>query len=119
MVNASRFPRRGEIWFAELPTDPAGKGARPIVIVSTDDRNSHPRADTVLAVPLSTSVVRDVPTHVYLSPGETGLEQGVLKAEDIAVVPKRFLREPRHALRNLSNQRICQLVEKIKHAIGC
>jgi mRNA-degrading endonuclease toxin of MazEF toxin-antitoxin module len=119
MTSAGRFPRRGEIWFVQLPTDPPGKGARPVVIVSTDSRNSHPRADTVLVVPLSTSVVKDVSTHLYLSPGETGLEQSVLKAEDIAVVPKNALREPRYALRTLSNQRVCQLVEKIRYAMGC
>ena len=90
-----------------------------MVVVSTDDRNSHPRSDTILVVPLSTSVTRNVATHVYLSPGETGLEQSVLKAEDIAVVPKSALRESRHHLRNLSNHRVCELVERIKHAMGC
>jgi mRNA-degrading endonuclease toxin of MazEF toxin-antitoxin module len=102
-----------------LPTDPPGKGARPVVIVSTNDRNAHPRADTVLVVPLSTSVLKDVATHVYLSPGETGLEQSVLKAEDIAVVPKAELQEPRFRLRSLSNHRICELVEKVRYAMGC
>ena len=90
-----------------------------MVVVSTDDRNSHPRADTVLVVPLTTSVTKNVTTHVYLSPGETGLEQSVLKAEDIAVVPKSGLRESRHRLRTLSNHRICELVEKIRYAMGC
>jgi mRNA-degrading endonuclease toxin of MazEF toxin-antitoxin module len=89
------------------------------VIVSTDDRNSHPRADTVLVVPLTTSVTRNVPTHVYLAPGETGLEQSVLRAEDIAVIPKAILQESRHRLRQLSNRRVCELVEKIKYAMGC
>ncbi|MGH9496575.1 MAG: type II toxin-antitoxin system PemK/MazF family toxin [Candidatus Sulfotelmatobacter sp.] len=107
------------MWFVHLPTDPPEKGARPVVIVSTDDRNSHPRANTVLVVPLTTSIVKDVPTHVYLAPGETGLEQSVLRAEDIAVVPKSELREPRSRLRVLSNHRVCELVEKIKHAMGC
>jgi mRNA-degrading endonuclease toxin of MazEF toxin-antitoxin module len=102
-----------------LPTDPPGKGARPVVIVSTNARNAHPRADTVLVVPLSTSVLKDVATHVYLSPGETGLEQSVLKAEDIAVVPKAELQEPRFRLRSLSNHRICELVEKVRYAMGC
>jgi mRNA-degrading endonuclease toxin of MazEF toxin-antitoxin module len=90
-----------------------------VVVVSTDHRNAHPRADTILVVPLSTSVTKDIATHIYLSPGETGLEQSVLKAEDIAVVPKSALREPRQTLRSLSNSRICQLVEKIKFAMGC
>lgn len=89
------------------------------MIISTDDRNSHPRADTVLVVPLSTSVVKNVATHLYLSSGETGLEQSVLKAEDIAVVRKTALHEPRYKLCNLSNQRVCELVEKIRYAMGC
>ena len=112
-------PRRGEIWFTRLPSDPPGKGARPVVVVSTDDRNTHPRADTVLVVPLSTSVSKNVPTHILLNPGETGLEQSVLKAQDIAVIPKRALLAPRQRLRTLSNHRICELVEKIRYAMGC
>jgi mRNA-degrading endonuclease toxin of MazEF toxin-antitoxin module len=119
MQGGSSSPRRGEVWFTRLPSDPPGKGARPVVIVSSDDRNSHPRADTVLVVPLSTTVARDVPTHVLLNPGETGLEQSVLKAEDIAVIPKRELMAPRQRLRTLSNHRICELVEKIRYAMGC
>jgi mRNA-degrading endonuclease toxin of MazEF toxin-antitoxin module len=119
MAAGSVFPRRGEIWFVHLPTDPPGKGARPVVVVSTDDRNSHPRADTVLVVPLTSSVVKNVATHVYLSPGETGLEQSVLKAEDIAVVPKSELQEPRYKLRTLSHHRVCELVDRIRYAMGC
>lgn len=112
-------PRRGEIWFVHLPTDPPGKGARPVVIVSTDERNTHPRANTVLVVPLTTSIVKNVATHVYLSPGETGLEQSVLKAEDMAVVPKTELLEPRSKLRTLSHHRVCELVDKVRYAMGC
>src|SRR5260370_23895818 len=69
-------PQRGEIWLPQLPTDPPGKGKRPVVIVSINARNSHPRADTVLVVPLSTSVHKgDVFTHLVLEPGQTGLRE--------------------------------------------
>jgi len=115
----ARPPLRGEIWFVPLPTDPPGKQQRPVVIVSTDDRNKHPKADTVLVVPFSTSTLKDVPTHLYLSPGETGLEMSVLKAEDITVVRKQTLSESRTRLRTLSNSRICELAEKVKIAMGC
>jgi mRNA-degrading endonuclease toxin of MazEF toxin-antitoxin module len=115
----TRQPLRGEIWFVPLPTDPPGKHERPVVIVSTDDRNMHPKANTVLVVPFSTSTLKEVPTHVYLSPGETGLELSVLKAEDITVVRKETLRESRTRLRNLSNTRICDLAEKVTIAMGC
>jgi len=90
-----------------------------VVIVSTDDRNTHPKANTVLVVPFSTSTLRDVATHLYLSPGETGLETSVLKAEDITVVRKETLSEPHTRLRNLSHSRICDLAEKVKIAMGC
>jgi hypothetical protein len=65
-------PKRGEIWFVKFPSDPPEKNPRPVVIVSVDARNQHPRAETVLVVPLSTTL-RDSPTHIRLQPGETGL----------------------------------------------
>ncbi|MBZ5707098.1 MAG: type II toxin-antitoxin system PemK/MazF family toxin [Acidobacteriia bacterium] len=103
----------------KLPTDPPDKQPRPVVVVSLDARNLSPKANTVLVVPLSTSVTRDVPTHVYLSPGQTGIEGSVLKAEDVTVVRKSILIEARSRLRNLSNSQVCALVEKIKIAMGC
>ena len=118
-VGVPRSPRRGEIWYINLPTDPTGTGKRPVVIVSTDARNAHPRATTVLVVPLSTSIAKDVPTHVYLAPGETGLEASVLKAEDITVVLKENLYPSRDRLRDLSHARICDLAEKVRIAMGC
>lgn len=112
---------RGEIWFVQLPTEPPNpeKGRRPVVIVSTDARNMNPRADTVLVVPFSTSTLKDMPTHVYLSSSETGLEMSVLAAEGVTVVRKSSLSEPRSRLRNLGNTRICDLASKIKIAMGC
>lgn len=73
----------------------------------------------MLVVPLTTSIMKNVPTHVYLSSGETGLEESALKAEDITVLPKNWLREPRQRLRVLSNHRICELLEKIRLAMDC
>lgn len=110
---------RGEIWFIKLPTDPVDKSPRPVVVVSIDQRNTHPRASTVLVVPLSTSTIKDVPTHIYLSPGESGIEASVLKAEDVTVVMKASLIEPRTKLPRLTHSRVCELAEKIRIAMGC
>jgi len=112
------FPMRGEIWFTEIPTE---KGRRPVVIVSTNVRNSHPRANTVLVVPLSTSVHKsDVPTHLTLEPGETGLRERVIaRAEDVAVIRKMSLRPAREPLRNLSNLQICKLSRMVAIAMNC
>jgi len=88
-------------------------------VVSRNERNTHPRASTILVVPLSTSTIKEVATHVYLTPGETGLEASVLKAEDITVVRKESLLQFRTQLRNLSNARICELANKVKIAMQC
>jgi mRNA interferase MazF len=115
-----RVPLRGEIWFVQFDVDPPGKGRRPVVIVSTDARNRHERADTVLVVPLTTSVQKVIPTHVYLTAAETGLsEDSAARAEDISVVRKQSLVEPRHGLRQISEKRICEIAAKVRIAAGC
>jgi mRNA interferase MazF len=115
-----RSPRRGEIWFLQLHIDPPDKGRRPVVIVSVDVRNRHDRADTVLVVPLTTSIHKISPTRVFLPAGETGLEaDSSARAEDITVVRKQSLMEPRARLRQLSDRRICELASKVQIAMGC
>jgi mRNA-degrading endonuclease toxin of MazEF toxin-antitoxin module len=114
-----RTPLRGEIWFVKLPTDPPDKTARPVVIVSLDARNKHPRASTVLVAPLTGSIEREAVTHLPLSPGETGLNRSSIKCEDVTVVRKESLIEPKHPLRPLSNARICQIADGVRIAMGC
>ncbi len=120
MTDNGRLPLRGEIWFVQFPVDPPEKGRRPVVIVSMDARNRHLRADTILVIPLTTSVHKDVPTHVFLPAGETGLQSdSAARAEDITVIRKRSLIEPRTRLRKLSDIRICELASKVRVAMGC
>jgi len=117
---AGKSPLRGEIWFTQLSVDPPDKGRRPVVIVSLDERNRHERADTVLVVPLTTSIHKDVPTHVFLTAGETGLgADSAARAEDVTVVRKQGLVAPRSRLRPLSDQRVCELARKVSLAMGC
>lgn len=110
---------RGEIWYVKLPTDPPDKAERPIVIVSLDARNRHPRASTVLVAPLRGLVEREVETHIRLSPGETGLHPSSVKCEDVTVVRKESLIEPRQPLRSLSHTRVCQIADMVRIAMGC
>jgi mRNA interferase MazF len=120
MPSPSKVPLRGEIWFVQLPVDPPEKGRRPVVIVSLDARNRHERADTVLVVPLTTSIHKDVPTHVFLPAGETGLQSdSAARAEDVTVIRKGSLIEPRTRLRQLAHIRICELSSKVSIAMGC
>lgn len=117
----SKIPGRGEIWFVQLPTDPPEKGRRPVIIVSMDARNRHERADTVLVVPLSTSVHKAAhPAHLFLPAGETGLAaDSVAGADSITVVRKMNLIEPRSPVRTVSHRRICELAQMVKVAMGC
>jgi mRNA-degrading endonuclease toxin of MazEF toxin-antitoxin module len=114
-----RQPLRGEIWYVHMPTDPPGKPPRPVVIVSQDARNRHPRADSVMVAPLTGAVEREVETRIRLSPGETGLHPSSICAEDVSVVRKESLLEPRAPLRMLSNTRICQIADMVRLAMGC
>jgi mRNA interferase MazF len=120
MPSTSRNPLRGEIWFVQLPVDPPEKGRRPVIIVSVDARNRHERADTVLVIPLTTSIHKDVPTHIFLPAGETGLQSdSAARAEDVTVIRKGSLIEPRTRLRQLADKRICELASKVSIAMGC
>jgi len=90
------------------------------VIVSTDARNRQERVDTVLVVPLTTSIHKNAATHLLLLAGETGLSSdSAARAEDIGVVYKKALIEPHGRLRQPSNQRICDLATRVKIAMGC
>lgn len=110
----------GGIWFVHLPVDPPEKGRRPVVIVSLNARNRHERADTILVAPLTTSVHKDAPTHVFLPAGETGLQaDSAARAEDLTVVRKSSLVEPQTRLLQLSDRRICELASRVRIAMGC
>jgi mRNA interferase MazF len=85
-------PLRGEIWDVAFPSDPPGKGPRPVLIVSTNARNKHPRANTVLVVPFTTTLSGH-PTHIPLAPGQTGLPAtSELQPELISAVRKEILK---------------------------
>ncbi|MGA7380639.1 MAG: type II toxin-antitoxin system PemK/MazF family toxin [Terriglobales bacterium] len=114
-----RTPQRGEIWYVKLPTDPPEKAARPVIIVSLDARNRHSGSNTVLVAPLTGSVEKDFDTHIPLSPGETGLHASRIRCEDLTVVKKEFLVEPKFPLRTLSNSRVCEIADKVRMAMGC
>jgi mRNA-degrading endonuclease toxin of MazEF toxin-antitoxin module len=111
-------PRRGEVWFVRMPSDPSDKSARPVVVVSLDARNQHPRASTVLVVPLSTTL-RGLETHIRLEPGETGLvEASEAQSENITMVRKESLAPSRSRLRTISATRRRQIARCVVLAMG-
>lgn len=120
MAAVQRLPQRGEIWWTNFHTDPPEKGRRPVIIVSPNARNQHPRATSVLVIPLSTSIHKLGPAHLLLSAGETGLRMDcAAQADNIAVVLRTNLGEPGPGQRTLSHTKICQLASLVKIAMGC
>jgi mRNA-degrading endonuclease toxin of MazEF toxin-antitoxin module len=88
-------------------------------VVSLDARNLNERADTVLVIPLSTSIVKPISTHLLLLAGETGLQHdSVACAENITTVRKTVLVAPDSGLRTISHRRIAELAEKVQLAMG-
>ena len=71
--------RRGEIYFAELKDGKGSEqaGLRPVLVVQNDIGNMY--APTVIVIPITSEIKRDMPTHVDL-----GSEYG-LYAECIAL----------------------------------
>lgn len=73
--------------------EPVGReqaGMRPAVIVSTDALNEG-LAGVILVVPV-TSARRDLPSHVEIEPGESGLDHSsYAKCEDVKSVSERRL----------------------------
>ena len=114
-----QHPLRGEIWWTQFPGDTAGR-KRPAVIVSRDSRNANSRADTVLAIPLSTSIHKPGPFHLLLPSGETGLrEDCVARAENISALTRDRLAGPVVGHRSLTHSQICRLAALVKLAMGC
>jgi mRNA-degrading endonuclease toxin of MazEF toxin-antitoxin module len=114
-----KSPQRGEIWWGHFDMDAPDK-RRPAVIVSPNGRNSHPRAQTVLAVPLSTSIHKQGLQNLPLRAGETGLrEDSVAWADNVTTVRKDQLIEPVSGHRRLTETQICRLASLVRIAMGC
>jgi mRNA-degrading endonuclease toxin of MazEF toxin-antitoxin module len=110
-------PSQGDIWVVKLPVEPPDKGPRFVVVVSSDAQNHHPRATTVLVVPLSTTL--SDPKRFQLKPGETGLTHiSEIWANGITTVRKVDLILPRNPLRKLSRATVCQIMKHVVLSVG-
>lgn len=110
-------PLRGEIWDVDFPSDPPGKGPRPVLIVSPNVRNKHPKATTVLVVPLSMTL-SEYPTHIRLAAGQTGLpETSELQPEQITAVRKDYMKA-RPGTRTQAESLIINIARNVTLVLG-
>lgn len=86
--------RRGEIWWADLPTPVASEPGyrRPVLIIQSDEFNRS-RIRTVIAAVLTTNLrLAEAPGNILLTIDETGLPQdSVVNVSQIITVDKSFL----------------------------
>lgn len=83
-----------------------------------NERNLNDRAETILAVPLTTTI-RESAFRIAISPGETGLrETSMLIADGITVLRKQDLLPPRTPLRQLSEHRIRECAVGVVRGMG-
>lgn len=85
-------PCRGEIWLVDLGTGHGHEqtGRRPVLVVSDDAFNSG-LAGLVMAVPLTSKVVKSlrIPAHIPINPPEGGLKSpSVILCDQLRTVSK-------------------------------
>jgi mRNA-degrading endonuclease toxin of MazEF toxin-antitoxin module len=117
VISALPKPSQGEIWVIKLPTEPQDKGLRYVIVVSADAQNHHPRASTVVVVPIGTTLRPNA--CLQLAPGQTGLtETSEVWANGITTVAKKDLKQPRDPLRTLSRGTVIQVLRCVVRAMG-
>jgi mRNA-degrading endonuclease toxin of MazEF toxin-antitoxin module len=66
-------PGQGEFWVIKRSTELSDKGLRYVIVVSSNAQNHHPRASTVVVVPIGTTLRQN--SRLQLTPGQTGLSE--------------------------------------------
>jgi mRNA interferase MazF len=86
------MPLRGEVWMTDFG-EPIGheQGYRRPALVVSVDRFNQSRAGLAVVVPI-TSAYRDLPSHIEIEPGSSGLDHiSYAKTEDLKSVSIRRL----------------------------
>ena len=105
-----QLPRRGEVWWADLPEI----GRRPVVVLSRDA--AIPRLRRCLVAPCTTTI-RGIPSEVVLEPAEDPIPRlcavnlDSVESVSVAVLVERIGR--------LSDDRIRQLCTALGVAVDC
>jgi len=84
-------PRRGDIFMADLARDPLTRqsGKRPVVVVQNDMGNAN--SGSVIAVIVTSSHKKQLPTHVTLYPRYGLRRQSTALCEHIITIEKSCL----------------------------
>lgn len=101
--------RRGEVWWAELPS-PAGR--RPVLLLSRNE--AYAVRELAMVAPL-TSRIRRIPTEVLLGRADGLPRRCVVNLDTITTIPKRVLTQ---RLTALSPEKLGAVERALRFALG-
>ena len=102
-------PRRGELWWGELPH----LGRRPFLVMTRSA--AIPVLNTVVAAPV-TRTVRSIPTELSLGPTDGMSTECAASFDNLRVIPKANLVERIGALQAV---RLIEACEALRVAVDC
>ena len=102
-------PRRGEVWWADVP----GDKVRPVLVVTRD--RFIERLQSILVAPV-TSTVRDIPTEVTLGPDDGLPRHCAANFDNLFTLRRDRLRE---AITGLSGEQLIAVCEAYRFAADC
>lgn len=106
----TELPRRGEVWWCELPS----AGRRPVVVLSREESIPARRRAIVAAC---TTNIRGIPSQVELEPGEDPTpERSAVNLDWLETVSTALLTE---RIGRLSSQRMHEVCAALSVAAGC
>lgn len=92
-INRPKEIRRGQVYIADLGSGQGSEqqGVRPVLIIQNDVGNHF--GNTVLVVPITSQMKKDMPTHMRISQGTAGLtKDSTALIEQMRTVDKSRLR---------------------------
>lgn len=106
----SSIPRRGELWWCELPDI----GRRPVVVLSRDV--AIPRLGRALVAPCTTTI-RELPSEVILEPGDDPVP--LRSAVNLDSVESVSIADLVDRLGTLNAQRMREMCAALEVAVDC
>lgn len=90
-MSRQNFPKKGEVWWVNLPNQPNDPHQpRVAIVVSRDSRNA--RTDDYMVVPCFSNMSSNLNTHVVIPAGQGGLpHQSIAKCDQLTTLHKSLL----------------------------
>lgn len=115
-VNRPKEIRRGQVYIADLGSGQGSEqqGVRPVLIIQNDVGNHF--GNTVLVVPITSQMKKDMPTHMRISQGTAGLtKDSTALIEQMRTVDKSRLR---HCIGVFTSEMMNIVNDKIMIQVG-